>query len=681
MALAVAGVLAGGLVAVASSLGVSHAARVLDRYSLANRCFTLKAGDGGYLEAAGSAYDASGGQADAARFYMKPTRLGSYLMYDSERGMPAAGGSGDVERQLHPFPAEEWAPRALPGGGFRIRSTADASHLAASGGDLALQQPGSRAGSVFRFIPATGCTPYPEAKSGASGTPFSGTRPNGTVRGFVDSHLHITADERAGGRVIDGRPFARFGITRALGRDAKNHGPDGSLDVTGNLLRSGVPFGTHDIHGWPTFAGWPVRDTNTHEQTYYVWLQRAWMAGERLVVAQTVEDQPLCRIEPMKRHNCDETDTITREVHELRDLEGYVDAQSGGPGKGWFRLVYTPQEARRVIERGKLAVVIGVESSDPFGCSDFEGKSSCTRADVDRGIRLYRRLGIRGMFIAHWVNNAFAGAALEGGAKGGFIGIFNVLETGEYFKTGKCPSPKQGETVVPLNHTEQQVLAHFFPKAAPVLNVPIPVYPAGRQCNARGLTKLGRYLVKRLIANHMLIEVDHMSEKARETVLEMAAKRHYPLVSSHNGTGGLWTGKELRSLYANGGYASVTPATAPDFAKAILRMRRFRSSGHYFGVGLGSDTGGFSSLPGPRPDAGTNPLTYPFTLNGVTFQPEQTGARTFDLNTDGVAHYGLFADVLGDMQQNVPDGPQALRLFFRSAEAYLDTWTLAVDHR
>ena len=39
----------------------------------------------------------------------------------------------------------------------------------------------------------------------------------------------------------------------------------------------------------------------------------------------------------------------------------------------------------------------------------------------------------------------------------------------------------------------------------------------------------------------MLIEADHLSEKARAQVLAMAEARRYPLVSSHNGTGGAWT--------------------------------------------------------------------------------------------------------------------------------------------
>ena len=188
---------------------------------------------------------------------------------------------------------------------------------------------------------------------------------------------------RAGGRVIDGKAFDRFGITRALGRDARNHGPDGSVDVTGNLLRTGLPFGTHDTHGWPTFAGWPVNDTNTHQQIYYRWLERVWMAGERVVVAQAVEDEPICRIEPERSHSCDEMDTIALEIRRLSALQRYVDAQSGGPGEGWLRIVEARSQRRRVVEQGKLAVVIGVESSDALGCSE---PADCTRADVDRGL-------------------------------------------------------------------------------------------------------------------------------------------------------------------------------------------------------------------------------------------------------------------------------------------------------
>ena len=595
----------------------------------------------------------------------------------------AVEGARTVARAKRPSKLAEWAPKRSPNRMFRIKSTGTGRWLSVSRHRGKLRLGPADEATRFRFEPGHGCRRYPEARVDASGRTPRDTRPDGTVRGFVDAHLHITADMRAGGRVIFGRSFAPFGVTRALsGRgDAREHGADGSLDITGNLLRDGSPFGTHDTHGWPTFAGWPVHDTITHQQTYYVWLKRAWKAGERLVVAQTVEDEPLCRMEPIRSHSCDETHTIKLEIRRLKKLEHYVDAQSGGPGKGWFRIVRSPAQARRAIERGQLAVVIGIESSDLFGCSELMGQPQCTKADIDRGIRQYKRLGVRTMFVAHWVDNAFTGAALEGGAKGSFISVMEALQTGHYFNTGPCPEPGQGEEVDPLGLGVLKLLVQFFPGAGDVLGVPIPSYPAGKQCNAKGLTDLGRYLIRRMIANHLLIEVDHMSERGRLAVLKMAEARDYPLVSSHTDTGGFWTRSDLQRLYALGGFATATLDTAPQLAQKILRFRKSRSASHYFGVGLGTDTGGFNTLPGPRDDAAQKPLRYPFHSyeGNVTFARQRTGARTFDLNTDGVAHYGLIPDLLADMR-NQPRGEQAMRVLFRSAQAYLDTWRTAYRH-
>jgi microsomal dipeptidase-like Zn-dependent dipeptidase len=512
---------------------------------------------------------------------------------------------------------------------------------------------------------------------GATGRPFRGTDRKGNVRGFADMHLHITANQRAGGAVIYGEPYDIYGITRALGHDAEVHGPDGSEDVTGNLLRTGLPFGTHDTQGWPGFAGWPVHDTVTHQQTYYVWLKRAWMAGERLVVAQTVEDQPICEIEPVKVHSCDETEAVRQQMQTLRGLQAYVDAQAGGKGRGWFRLVFNPRQARQAIEKGRLAVLIGIESSTLFRCSEQMGQPECTRRDIDRGIRSARRLGVRTVFPMHWTDNAFGGSALEGGAKGIFINLLEAFQTGHYFRTGPCPEPGQGEEMGSLSPVELSVLSSFFPAAASLAQAPFPEYPPGRQCNVNGLTPLGKYLIKRLMANHMLIEMDHMGEWAREAALKIAKRRHYPLVSGHTGTGGSWTTAQLRLLYRLGGLASATPDTAPDLARKIDSFKQDRAKGRYFAVGLGTDTGGFSDLPGPRADAAQSPLAYPFrSFRGkVIFERERTGSRTFDLNTDGVAHYGLIADLLADMQQH--GGAPALRSLFRSAEAYLRMWELA----
>ena len=66
------------------------------------------------------------------------------------------------------------------------------------------------------------------------------------------------------------------------------------------------------------------------------------------------------------------------------------------------------------------------------------GLPQCTKAQIDTRLDELYRLGLRSMFVAHWVDNAFAGAALEPGAEGQFISAMQVQETGQPFATEPC---------------------------------------------------------------------------------------------------------------------------------------------------------------------------------------------------------------------------------------------------
>lgn len=613
------------------------AVRARSGATIANRCVAIGAPDGRFLVAR----DESGYGADAASeaggdgFHLKPTGAGTYLIQGESGALVAAGEGGAVVPAPAPSPATEWVIR---GGERRGRTLASAptGETAGLAEDGALVLSGGNPAS-FGFSERRRCNRYPEARVGARGRPARTTNRDGTVFGYADAHMHVTANLRAGGRVISGEPFHAYGIPEALGHDEDDHGPGGSLDVTGDALRGEVG---HDTNGWPSFSGWPSYDTYTHQHAYYVWIERAWRAGLRFLVAQAIEDEALCSLQPQRSHSCDETETVKLAIAELRALEAYVDAQAGGPGRGWFRIVGNPRQARRVIEQGKLAVIIGMETSSPLGCEEVQGEPQCTREDIDRVLGELHELGVRSIFVAHWTDNAYSGAALQSGAQGEFIALFQQMTTGHPFATQPCGGADEADGT----------------------------------CNAKGFTDEGRYLLDRMMERNMLIEADHLSQAARATVLDIAEENDYPLVSSHTGTGGEWTQSQLERLYGLGGVAAATPEQAPALAAKVNRLRD-ESGDRRRGVALGSDTGGFAELPGPREGGEGTPLEYPFTSRdgGVRFKRQATGARTYDLNADGVAHYGLFPDLLADMSDE-EGGRRAIRTLFRSAEGYLRMW-------
>jgi hypothetical protein len=56
------------------------------------------------------------------------------------------------------------------------------------------------------------------------------------------------------------------------------------------------------------------------------------------------------------------------------------------------------------------------------------------------------------------------------------------------------------------------------------------------------------------------------------------------------------------------------------------------------------------------------------------------GQRDFDINIDGVAHYGMLPDLIQDLK-NAGLTDQDLLPLFRSAEDYIRTWEKCERHR
>lgn len=74
-------------------------------------------------------------------------------------------------------------------------------------------------------------------------------------------------------------------------------------------------------------------------------------------------------------------------------------------------------------------------------------------------------------------------------------------------------------------------------------------------------------------------------------------------------------------------------------------------------------------------------MKYPFrsTDGGSVIDRQTAGQRTWDLNTDGAAHYGLVPDWIEDIR-NV-GGQDVVDDLFRGAESYLTTWGASERHQ
>ncbi|HEY8985097.1 MAG TPA: hypothetical protein VIU15_36670, partial [Streptomyces sp.] len=394
--------------------------------------------------------------------------------------------------------------------------------------------------------------PAPDAQINVTGAPFTGTNAAGEVRGFVDAHNHLFSNEAFGGRLICGKVFSEAGVADAL-KDCPEHYPDGTWAVFDFITHGGD--GKHDPNGWPTFKDWPAYDSMTHQANYYAWIERAWRGGQRVLVNDLVTNGVICSVYFFKDRSCDEMTSIRLQAKLTYDLQAYIDQQYGGTGKGWFRIVTDSEQARKVIEAGKLAVILGVETSEPFGCKQVLDIAQCSEADIDKGLDELYALGVRSMFLCHKFDNALCGVRFDEGGLGTAINVGQFLSTGTFWSTEKCTTAMHDN---PINGAKSEA-EEELPDG-----VEVPPYTGDAQCNKRGLTELGEYAVRGMMQRKMMLEIDHMSVKATGRVLDMFEAASYPgVISSHSWMDLKWTER----VYALGGFVAQYMHGSEQFVK------------------------------------------------------------------------------------------------------------------
>ncbi len=622
-------------------------------YDFANSCFTVfSLEEGTYIKSAGTIYSAStDDEAKAESFFMKPSALGIYIFQDSRgRYLDASDGLAVISYS-EPRNSSEWELQKIENGVFSIKSKSSQKWLCVDASGKLLLDDVRGSSCSFLIESGRGCSAFPESEVNARVEPMD-VPASRNLTGFADPHCHITGNEGFGGKVIWGKMFHPLGITKALPDCSGLHGKNGSKDIIESAANG--KFG-HDTSGWPDFKDWPGPDSPTHQTVYYKWLERAWLGGLRLIVNFAVNNEVLCKIAgQMPGYTCDDMEAVDRQLTHIKQMEMYIDAQCGGPGKGWFRIVYSPEEAREVIAQGKLAVILGIEVATIFNIrTDIDEIKSAgiRKAEIEKAksvittqLDKYYDLGVRSIFPIHGFNNAFGGTAMFVPA---IYNLGNRIRNGEYFEPCKCPTHEEYPDL--LTHSEvytYKELSVTYPEESnqfvlalfELLGIAIPAYPkypeGSGYCNSRGLTELGGFFIKEMIKRKMIIEIDHMSsrmingyvdDKEHEGVLQLVESYDYPVVSSHAAVvegkgdeasktidqikriqrlGGivapiLIQGDEgIQNKYIKGPSCKISSRSWANVYKYICSI--MEKDGDFVGVPLSTDFNGFATMPSPR---------------------------------------------------------------------------------
>lgn len=664
--------------------------------SLAQQCFSFQSPSngnymkrfhkGGPVDNGLSYHFANTPKESAAKFFFKPTSFGKFLLTDTDGRYLASHLPAEISAGRYAGKFAEWTVSKEGSDQYSFHVTGlnrTVRHNTADGGmyffDL-LNPFNFTSENTFKLIPQTGCKPFPEVTTNVSGnTDALKGNANSPVRGFVDAHTHITSYEFMGGKMMAGKPFHRWGVEEAL-KDSKDiHGPNGSLDLIGNIFTFEDPNHRYDTRGWPDFPWWPNHQQMSHSGYYYKWIERAYLSGLRLMVTDLVENEVLCNVQKtinpaswINPNSCNTMDSIRLQAQRLQEMQAYIDAQSGGPGKGFFQLVTSSEQARNVIANGQMAVLMGVEASETFNCGI---KDACSTDTIEAQLNELYDMGIRTLYPSHKFDNQLAGSAVENG----FINVGQWLATGRFFETEECDG-----------HTKGQHFTSGFPLIGeiPVIKDLLgavnlnPTYDESiEHCNQHGISDLGVYLVNRMIDKGMLIELDHMSNYTATATMDIVEARNYSgVITSHSWMRDSKNGElhnNARRLLEAGGFSSPYNSNANGITGSISRYLDVVEQTPYLNaVGIGTDMSGLGGQAGPRDDVNINPLEYPYTSEfGLVFNKQVSGNREFDLNQDGIAHYGLVADHIQDVREQAPQ--RIYESIMNSAEAYLQMWERA----
>jgi microsomal dipeptidase-like Zn-dependent dipeptidase len=523
--------------------------------------------------------------------------------------------------------------------------------------------------------------------------------------GWVDLHTHPMSNLAFGGKLFHGAPDAgslmpaiqmpydpqcRFDVrainmNEALSDDAPTHG-DPFQSKCGNFARNALVQALELFNGAirqpghavgaPTFVNWPRWNDITHQKMWIDWIRRARDGGLRVMVALSHNNRTLAELMGTGAAISGVRNDQASSDLQITEIKSFVARHPDV-----MKVALTAAELYQIVQDGKIAVLLGVEV-DNIG--NFNDLGNVTPTMVEGEIaRLYAQ-GVRYVFPVHLTDNRFGDTAI-------YDALFNIpnrRETGLFWTVGCGGQFSQiGFRSIGL----PPGLNLFLPPG-------MPAPPQGPLCltgnglflghvNARtptGVTSLGEFAIRTMMKYGMIVDVDHLSDRAVETVLGMAESvpgGGYPLVSGHSAVrdGGQFNAENSRSrsqlqrigclqgMFGLGTDGAEAYPWASQYLTAFTEMGRptalcpDKSSLGKGRVALGTDTN--SLVKSPRPtlvELRTGPPRFSDIYNPASAANDNpllpalsrstAGSRTFDYNIDGVAHYGMYADFVKDLR-------------------------------
>jgi microsomal dipeptidase-like Zn-dependent dipeptidase len=521
--------------------------------------------------------------------------------------------------------------------------------------------------------------------------------------GFVDMHTHPVTQLAFGEQLFygdnDGDPNVALGNCGCIHNFVAPpfDGSCGQQNMYRNKMVDQVDEEyLHSVHnkvrGFPDFKEWPKYNSLLHQQMWIDWIRRARDGGLRVMVALAVNSHAMADAAETNGANDDYAST-NKQINAMKALfSRHAD---------FAEIAYSPEDMRRIVSGGRLAVVLGIEvdnignfytPADPKGASY---NPSPTDAQVKAEIDRLFNMGVRYIFPIHLTNNIFGGTAL-------YIDKFNIANK---YNTG---SPFSAETVnsntgiefklqSPFTAIRQEFaagLAMFV--TGPVLpanimpdnpnNYPmyIPLPPPGQgNRNSLGLSPRGEMAIRYMMQKGMMIDIDHMSEKSADAVINIALINNYPVNSGHNGFRGMSgpnrstnengrTNDQVQKIYQLGGIMGIGHGGHSTNFVQCYRYGLSVSGGQP--IGIGTDVNGLYPLPAPPMQMPNGPF---LPNEGIAYGPNLTqcvtGAKVWNYNSDGMAHYGLFPDFIESCKK-VGMSAAEQNAFFSSAERFATMW-------